>query len=63
MSRRPTPWQRGHRAGTSLGIVTKLILASFVLGGLSLFGAEPIAADTSPPTVSPTVTGIVGTNG
>jgi hypothetical protein len=63
MSRRPTPWQEGPRAGTSRGLVTKLIRGSLVLGVLSmLFGAEPVAADTSP-TVSPTVTGIVGTNG
>jgi hypothetical protein len=63
MSRRPTPWQRGLKARTSRGLVTKLVRALLVLGALAmLFGAEPIAADTSP-TVSPTVTGIVGTNG
>jgi hypothetical protein len=63
MSRRPTPWHRGFRARTPRGLMRKLVQASLVLGVLSmLFGAEPVAADTSP-TVSPTVTGIVGTNG
>ena len=64
MSRRPTPWQGDRRVRTSRGLVTKLILASCVLSAFSLlFGAAPISADTSPPTISPTVTGIVGTNG
>ena len=63
MSRRPTPWQGGSSAGTSRGLVTKLIQASLVLSVLSLvLGAAPVSADTSP-TVSPSVDGIPGTNG
>jgi hypothetical protein len=62
MSRRPTPWQRGRKARTSRGLVTKLVQALFVLGALAmLFGAQPIAADTGQ--ISYSVTGIVGTNG
>ena len=61
MSRRPTPWQGGPKAGTSRGLVTKLVQASLVLAVLSmLFGAEPVAADTA---ITYTVSGIVGTNG
>src|SRR6266480_3986293 len=63
MSRRQTPWHSGFRSRTPRGLVRKLVQASLVLGVFSLlFGAEPVAAETSP-TVSPTVTGIVGTNG
>ena len=64
MLRRPTPWPGGRRERTSRGLVFKVFHASLLLCALSiLFGAGPISADTSPPTVSPTVTGIVGTNG
>jgi hypothetical protein len=63
MLRRQTPWQTGRRARTSRGLAAKLFVASLVLSALvMLLGAAPISADTSP-TISPTVTGIVGTNG
>src|SRR3954452_19072411 len=66
MSRRPTPWQRGHRAPTSRGRITKLIQASLVLSAFSLlFGAaaSPSVLDDTPPSVAYTIDGISGTNG
>jgi hypothetical protein len=66
MSRRPTPWQRGCRAGTSRGLVTKVVRASLVLGALSLlFGAaaSPSVLDDTPPSVVYSIDGITGTNG
>jgi hypothetical protein len=62
MSRRPTPWQRGRKARTSRGLVTKLVEALLVVGAVAmLFGAEPIAADS--PSITYTIAGTVGTNG
>ena len=66
MSRRPTPWQRGHRARTSRGLISKLVQASLVMSALSLlFGtaASPSVLDDTPPSVTYTVDGITGTNG
>jgi hypothetical protein len=66
MSRRPTPWQRGLSAGTSRGLVTKLIQASLVLSALSLlFGAAASTSvlDDTPPSVAYAIDGIAGTNG
>jgi hypothetical protein len=66
MSRRPTPWQRGHRARTSRGLFSKLVRASLVLSALSLlFGtaASPSVLDDTPPSVTYTVDGVTGTNG
>jgi hypothetical protein len=66
MSRRPTPWQGGHRERTSRAFVSKLVQASLVLIALSLlFGtaASPSVLDDTPPSVTYTVDGITGTNG
>jgi hypothetical protein len=66
MSRRPTPWQRGPRAGTSRGLATKLVQASLVLSAFSLLfaaAASPNLTDDTPPSVTYTVDGITGTNG
>src|SRR5258705_10264878 len=66
MSRRPTPWQRGRKARTSRGLVTKLVPALLVLSALAmLFGtaASPSVLDDTPPSVTYTIDGITGTNG
>ncbi len=66
MSRRPTPWQRGRRAGTSRGLVTKGVQASLVLGALSLLfvsAASPSVLDDTAPSVAYTIDGVAGTNG
>jgi hypothetical protein len=67
MSRRPTPWQEGRSAGTSRGLVTKLIQASAVLSALALatlvtFVPTAVGADTGFPVISYTIDGTPGTN-
>jgi hypothetical protein len=65
MSRRPTPWQRGRRARTSRGLISKLVQALLVLGALAmLFGtaASPSVLDDTPPLVTFTIDGIQGSN-
>jgi hypothetical protein len=62
MLRRPTPWQRGHRARASRGLATKFVQASLAVGALALlFGASPVGADTAAITYS--VAGIAGDSG
>jgi len=67
MSRRPTPWQKGRSAGTSRGLVTKLVQASVVLSALALatlvtFVPTAVGADTGFPVISYTIDGTPGTN-
>src|SRR5947199_6078434 len=68
MSRRPTPWQRGHRARTSRAFVSGLLQASLILSALLLavlvtFVPTAVGAATGLPQISYTIDGVVGTNG
>jgi hypothetical protein len=69
MSRRPTPWQRGCSAGTSRGLVSKLVQASVVLTAFAVatlvtFVPTAVgAAAAGLPVISYTIDGVVGTNG
>ena len=69
MSRRPTPWQRGCRAGTSRGLVTKVarasvVLSAFAVATLVTFVPTAVgAASAGLPVISYTIDGVAGTNG
>src|SRR4051794_14725072 len=66
MSRRQTPWHRGFRSRTPRGLLSKFVPALLVVAALSLlFGAaaNPSTADDTPPLVTYTIDGILGTNG
>src|SRR5437868_1452972 len=68
MSRRPTPWQRGCRAWTSRGLVTKLVkpllvVSAFLLAVLLTFVPTAVGAGTALPLISYTIDGVAGTNG
>jgi hypothetical protein len=67
MSRRPTPWQRGCRAGISRGLVAKVFRPSLGVGALALavlviFVPTAVGADTGFPVISYTIDGTPGTN-
>src|SRR4051812_47623624 len=67
MLRRPTPWQRGCRAQSSHGLVTKLVrtslgVAAIALAVLVTFVPTAVGAATDLPVISYTIDGIAGTN-